>query len=227
MTAGCLQIGWADSSFVGHCQADRGDGCGDGPSSWAFDGWRRYRWHSTATEWGCRWAEGDVVGCLVDMDNMIMSFTLNGKGEEIGMGLAFSEEGFRPCSGVYCCVSFNSREKLRLVLGGEGTEPFKYKPDGYRGVGEAILDSVKERQILIQEEIAALPPVRQERNENEKPSYLCDLSDGEHGHELFSWQHRYYGSDASGSMAGGFFSIFYNLLSTFVCFFNFSQLLAA
>ena len=28
-TAGCLQIGWADSSFVGHCQADRGDGVGD------------------------------------------------------------------------------------------------------------------------------------------------------------------------------------------------------
>lgn len=69
-----------------------------------------------------RWSEGDVVGCLVDMDSMQMSFTLNGKGEEIGMGLAFSDDGFRPCSGVYCCVSFNSREKLRLVLGGEGTE---------------------------------------------------------------------------------------------------------
>lgn len=107
LTAGCLQIGWADSSFAGHCQADRGDGCGDGPSSWAFDGWRRYRWHSTATEWGCRWSEGDIVGCLVDMDEMTISFTLNGKGEEIGMGVAFSEEGFRPCSGVYCCVSFN------------------------------------------------------------------------------------------------------------------------
>ena len=106
-TAGCLQIGWADSSFVGHCQADRGDGCGDGPSSWAFDGWRRYRWHSTATEWGCRWSEGDVVGCLVDMDAMSVSFTLNGKGEEIGMGLAFSDEGFRPWGGVYACVSFN------------------------------------------------------------------------------------------------------------------------
>lgn len=106
-TAGCLQIGWADSSFVGHCQADRGDGCGDGPSSWAFDGWRRYRWHSSATEWGCRWAEGDIVGCLVDMDSMSISFTLNGKGDEIGMGLAFSGEGFRPCSGVYACVSFN------------------------------------------------------------------------------------------------------------------------
>jgi hypothetical protein len=107
LTAGCLQIGWADSSFAGHCQADRGDGCGDGPSSWAFDGWRRYRWHSNATEWGCRWSEGDVVGCLVDMDNMSVSFTLNGRGEEVGMGLAFSNEGFRPCSGVYACVSFN------------------------------------------------------------------------------------------------------------------------
>lgn len=106
-TAGCLQIGWADASFAGHCQADRGDGCGDGPSSWAFDGWRRYRWHSTATEWGCRWSEGDVVGCFVDMDSMTVSFTLNGKGEEIGMGIAFSDEGFRPCSGVYACVSFN------------------------------------------------------------------------------------------------------------------------
>ena len=30
-TAGCLQIGWADGSFAGHCHADRGDGTGDGP----------------------------------------------------------------------------------------------------------------------------------------------------------------------------------------------------
>jgi hypothetical protein len=27
--------------------------------------------------------------------------------------------------------------------------------------------------------------------------YICDFSDGEHGHELFAWQHRYYGADAS------------------------------
>jgi len=90
LTAGCNQVGWADSSFSGHCQADRGDGCGDGPSSWAYDGWRRYRWHSSATEWGCRWQEGDIVGCMVDMDEKIISFTLNGKAEEIGMGRAFS-----------------------------------------------------------------------------------------------------------------------------------------
>lgn len=195
-TAGCIQIGWADSSFAGHCQADRGDGVGDGPSSWAFDGWRRYRWHSTPTEWGCRWAEGDVVGCLVDMDSMAITFTLNGKGEEIGMGLAFSGEGFRPCSGVYACVSFNRKEKIRLILGGEGSESFKFSPpEGYRGVGEAIHDAVKEMDNIMENE-KILDDCNLTKDSNGK-RYMCDFSDGEHGHELFAWQHRYYGADAS------------------------------
>ena len=195
-TAGCLQIGWADSSFAGHCQADRGDGVGDGPSSWAFDGWRRYRWHSTPTEWGCRWAEGDVVGCLVDMDSMAVSFTLNGKGEEIGMGLAYSGDGFRPCSGVYACVSFNRKEKIRLILGGKGTEPFKFSPpEGYRGVGEAVHDAVNEMDSIMENENILDNFVL--RTESDAKRYICDFSDGEHGHELFAWQHRYYGADAS------------------------------
>ncbi|KAI2489759.1 HECT-domain (ubiquitin-transferase) [Fragilaria crotonensis] len=156
-TAGCLQIGWADGSFSGHCHAERGDGCGDGPSSWAFDGWRRYRWHASATEWGCRWKEGDVVGCLVDMDEKIVSFTLNGKGEEVGMGVAFSGDGFRPCGGVYACVSFNRKEKLRLILGGEGSEPFTFSPPaGFVGVGEAILSAVREREVVLDKEAILL-----------------------------------------------------------------------
>ncbi|KAK1745265.1 HECT domain-containing protein [Skeletonema marinoi] len=197
-TAGCLQIGWADSSFVGHCQADRGDGVGDGPSSWAFDGWRRYRWHSTPTEWGCRWAEGDVVGCLVDMDSMTISFTLNGKGEEIGMGLAYSGEGFRPCSGVYACVSFNRKEKIRLILGGVGTEPFKFPPpEGYRGVGEAIHDAVKEMDSIMENENILDDSILTRDSSGKR--YMCDFSDGEHGHELFAWQHSKSGWSAGGS----------------------------
>ncbi|KAG7353154.1 HECT-domain ubiquitin-transferase [Nitzschia inconspicua] len=201
-TAGCLQIGWADGSFAGHCHAERGDGCGDGPSSWSFDGWRRYRWHSVATEWGCRWAEGDVVGCLVDMDNKIVSFTLNGKGEEIGMGVAFSGHGFRPCSGVYACVSFNRKEKLKLILGGSGSVPFKHQPPpGYKGVGEAVLNAVSERELLVSKELL-LEKERVEGPHSEKP-FLCDFSDGEHGHELMAWAHRYYGSDASVHLGSG------------------------
>ena len=193
-TAGCLQIGWADGSFAGHCNSDRGDGCGDGPSSWAFDGWRRYRWHATATEWGCRWKEGDTLGCMVDMDNRVVSFRLNGKGEEIGMGPAFSGDGFRPVGGVYACVSFNRKEKLHLILGGKDSRPFKYAPPpGYRGVGEAVLNAVEELEDLLQKE-KILGPMSDQDGEKK---FLCDFSDGDHGHELMAWAHRYYGSDAS------------------------------
>ena len=198
-TAGCLQIGWADGSFAGHCHADRGDGCGDGPSSWAYDGWRRYRWHSTATEWGCRWKEGDVVGCMVDMDEMVISFTLNGRAGDIGMGVAFSGSGFRPCGGVYACVSFNRKEKLRMILGGGGSEPFKHPPPpGYQGVGEAVLMAVRERDYLVsKEQILDSLFTEQELVKDAEKRFICDFSDGEHGHELMAWAHRYYGSDAS------------------------------
>jgi hypothetical protein len=215
-TAGCLQIGWADGSFAGHCHADRGDGCGDGPSSWAYDGWRRYRWHATATEWGCRWKEGDVVGCLVDMDDpKSLSFTLNGRAEDVGMGVAFSGNGFRPCGGVYACVSFNRREKLRLILGGIGSESFKYPPPpGYCGVGEAVLQAVEERDVLILKEspldqsfsanmLGSSSVQDLEENCDESKRFLCDFSDGEHGHELMAWAHRYYGSDASVHLGSG------------------------
>ncbi len=89
------------------------------------------------------------------------------------------------------------REKIRLILGGEGTEPFKFPPPpGYRGVGEAILEAVKERNTLLEEE-KILQLSAKKANDSSDKKYICDFSDGEHGHELFAWQHRYHGSDAS------------------------------
>ena len=136
------------------------------------------------------------MGCLLDLDEGAVSFRLNGRGEEIGMGEAFSGKGFRPCGGVYACVSFNRHEKLRLILGGDGNEPFKHPPPtGFRGVGEAVLDCVRERDTLVQKE-SILESSETGVEQNGK-RFLCDFSDGEHGHELFAWQDRYYGSDAS------------------------------
>eukprot|EP00934_Nitzschia_sp_Nitz4_P003374 Nitzschia sp. Nitz4//scaffold7_size249615//139053//145349//NITZ4_001183-RA/size249615-processed-gene-0.357-mRNA-1//-1//CDS//3329558460//3364//frame0 len=136
------------------------------------------------------------------MDEGVVSFTLNGKGEEIGMGRAFSGEGFRPCGGVYACVSFNRREKLRLILGGPSSEPFKYPPpDGYAGVGKAVLDCVNERDLFVSEEsvLDSIPST----GSDARKMFLCDFSDGEHGHELMAWAHRYYGSDASVHLGSG------------------------
>lgn len=56
---------------------------------------------------------------------------------------------------------------------------------------------MKERAILLAEEKSLAGPVDEKAQELEKKKYLCDFSEGEHGHELFAWQHRYYGSDAS------------------------------
>lgn len=135
---------------------------------------------------------------MVDMDERKISFTLNGRGEEVGMGVAFSGEGFRPCGGVYACVSFNRREKLRLKL----TEPFTHQPPpGYRGVGTAVLEAVKERQALAAKE--QVLDCTTAVNQTESGRFLCDFSDGEHGHELMAWAHRYYGSDASVHLGSG------------------------
>ena len=193
-TAGCIQVGFGDSSFAGHCNAERGDGCGDSSSSFSFDGWRRLRWHAMATEWGCRWKEGDVVGCLLDLDERVLSFTLNGEGEHIGMGEAFSDMEF--CGGLFPVVSFNRREKLKLILGGSG-EDFRFSPpDGFRGVGEAVLASVQEMEKLMERQGI-------ESVGSRAKSFLCDYSEEEHGHELFSWSHRYYGADASVHLGPG------------------------
>jgi hypothetical protein len=65
-SAGCMQLGWADCSYQSN--SDRGDGCGDGTSSWAYDGWRLLRWNKDAVDFGVKWKKGDRVGVMVDLD---------------------------------------------------------------------------------------------------------------------------------------------------------------
>jgi hypothetical protein len=124
-SSGCIQIGWVDTAYVG--AADSGQGVGDDIHSWAYDGWRTYLWHEISTPWGARWTAGDVIGCMLDLDNRIMSFTLNGLTEEIDMGVAFTDFQFE--GGLYPCASFNKREKVQFNFGGN---PFKFPiPPGY------------------------------------------------------------------------------------------------
>ena len=95
---------------------------------------------------------------------------------------------------------------MRLIIGGKGTEPFNYPPpDGYCGIGEAILDAVRERNVLLEEEKVL---DAESYPAGTKKKILSDYSGGEHGHELFAWQHRYYGSDASVHLGSSRSSIF-------------------
>lgn len=139
ISAGCVQVGWATTSYKG--DADGGQGVGDDSESWAYDGWRSYLWHVVSAKWGARWKAGDTVGCAIDLDARTMSFYLNGLGEEIGMGLAvdFSHEN-RNIS-VFPCVSFNRNESVKFNF---GDTPFIGRiPNGYLPYSEAIKASSK------------------------------------------------------------------------------------
>ena len=142
-TAGCMQFGWADLSYEGG--AEHGEGVGDDAHSWAYDGWRKLKWNHVSAEWGAKWAIHDVVGCLLDMDNRKMAFTLNGFGSEIDMGLAF--EDFTFFGGVYPCVSFNRQEKMRFNF---GHHSFKHPPIGYTPFAQHVQDCLDSNILKLQ-----------------------------------------------------------------------------
>ena len=74
-----MQIGWCSDGFAP--DAARNKGVGDDESSWAFDGCRLLlRWNKNHKPWGKKpWKEADVVGCLLNLDESEMQFSINGK----------------------------------------------------------------------------------------------------------------------------------------------------
>jgi hypothetical protein len=62
-------------------------------------------WNGDSISWGRKWEADDVLGCAVDMDSLLISFYLNGRGDDIGMGPAFGSFSF--LGGVYPAASFN------------------------------------------------------------------------------------------------------------------------
>ena len=91
------------------CDSSLGEGVGDDGHSWAFDGFRRQRWHGRAGEqdgggdgdgvgggvrgspWGRLWRTGDVVGCAADV----------GTGD-----LVVSSQGMQETADAKCVVQF-------------------------------------------------------------------------------------------------------------------------
>lgn len=143
LSAGCVQIGWVDSAYTG--DSEGGLGVGDDSHSWAYDGWRLFLWHEISTPWGVKWNIGDTVGCLLDSDLRVMSFTLNGFSNEIQMGKAF--ENFEYSGSLYPCASFNKKEKIQFNF---GEKPFKHDPPlGYLAFHEHITTVNVENNKLI------------------------------------------------------------------------------
>ncbi|XP_068795351.1 ryanodine receptor 2 isoform X1 [Struthio camelus] len=99
VTAGDMRVGWTRPG----CMPDQE--LGSDEEAFVFDGFKAQRWHQGNEHFGRSWLAGDIVGCMVDMNEHTMMFTLNGEIllDDSGSELAFRDfevgDGFLPvCS---------------------------------------------------------------------------------------------------------------------------------
>uniref|UniRef100_A0A3B4Y787 Ryanodine receptor 2 n=1 Tax=Seriola lalandi dorsalis TaxID=1841481 RepID=A0A3B4Y787_SERLL len=132
LTAGEMRVGWARPG----CLPDQELGSDD--QAFVFDGFKVQRWHQGNEHFGRAWQTGDVVGCMVDLNEHTMMFTLNGEVllDDSGSELTFKDfeagEGFIPVCSLGVCqvgrMNFGkdvSTLKYFTICGlQEGYEPF-------------------------------------------------------------------------------------------------------
>ncbi|CEG37942.1 hypothetical protein L915_15440 [Plasmopara halstedii] len=133
VTAGIVQIGWADSTFV--ASSATGDGVGDHDRSWAYDGARQVKWNGGKNEPYATdevWSRNDVIGCLLDLDEGTVSFSRNG----LDLGVAYrnvkplaSDQGFYPAISV---------EQTEILLVNIGSQPFLHQASHFKPVIDAL-----------------------------------------------------------------------------------------
>eukprot|EP00076_Gallus_gallus_P034755 XP_025000293.1 ryanodine receptor 1-like [Gallus gallus] len=110
VTTGEMRVGWARP----HIRPDVELGADD--LAYVFNGHRAQRWHVGGEAFGRSWQAGDVVGCMIDLNESHISFTLNGETliSDGGSEVAFRDfevgEGFVPV----CSLALDQAGRLNL-----------------------------------------------------------------------------------------------------------------
>ncbi|XP_013392082.1 ryanodine receptor [Lingula anatina] len=96
ITPGYMRVGWTKVS----CKPDAE--IGEDDKSYAFDGYMARKWHNGSEAYGKTWQAGDVIGCMLDIPDRTISFSLNGEAmmDPMGQEIAFKDidvsEGYVP-----------------------------------------------------------------------------------------------------------------------------------
>ncbi|XP_072481376.1 ryanodine receptor 3 isoform X5 [Notamacropus eugenii] len=119
VTGGDMRVGWARPG----CRPDVELGADD--QAFVFEGSKGQRWHQGSGYFGRSWQPGDVVGCMINLDDASMIFTLNGellitnKGSELAFADYEIENGFVPI----CSLGLSQIGRMNL---GMDASTFKY-----------------------------------------------------------------------------------------------------
>lgn len=130
---GLLQLGVAASSWSPESQ---GWGVGDSKFGYGIDGKRGCGWHSGSVPIHgpqFKWIKNSVIGILVDYDDRLVSFTLDG--QQLGLSFTESATEFRwdDHGGLVFACSFGYAQSAFFNF---GHAPFTYKPSGYSSIFE-------------------------------------------------------------------------------------------
>lgn len=114
LTPGRMLIGWGRAEKL-----DSFYPLGTDCYGYAFDGMNARRFHHNSSDgFGKQWSKGDVVGCMIDLHDRTISFSLNGElmldnfGNETAFdGIEIDELGFVPV------ITSFSGQKARLNFG--------------------------------------------------------------------------------------------------------------
>uniref|UniRef100_A0A8D3C4Z3 E3 ubiquitin-protein ligase RNF123 n=1 Tax=Scophthalmus maximus TaxID=52904 RepID=A0A8D3C4Z3_SCOMX len=112
---GLMQIGWCTLN----CRFNQEEGVGDTPDSYAYDGNRVRKWNVTTTNYGKSWAAGDIVSCLIDLDEGTITFCLNGQ----SLGTAFTDIKTGPGVAYFPAISLSFKESVAFNF---GSRPLRY-----------------------------------------------------------------------------------------------------
>uniref|UniRef100_A0A7N8Y958 E3 ubiquitin-protein ligase RNF123 n=1 Tax=Mastacembelus armatus TaxID=205130 RepID=A0A7N8Y958_9TELE len=121
---GLMQIGWCTLN----CRFNQEEGVGDTPDSYAYDGNRVRKWNVTTTNYGKSWAAGDIVSCLIDLDEGTITFCLNGQ----SLGTAFTNIKMGPGVAYFPAISLSFKESVAFNFGSRPLRyPFRTGRSGY------------------------------------------------------------------------------------------------
>ncbi|XP_053509381.1 E3 ubiquitin-protein ligase RNF123 [Ictalurus furcatus] len=135
---GLMQIGWCTLN----CRFNQEEGVGDTPDSYAYDGNRVRKWNVTTTNYGKSWAAGDIVSCMIDLDEGTITFCLNGQ----SLGTAFSNIKMGPGIAYFPAISLSFKESVAFNF---GSRPLRYPVEGYHPLQDPpTADLFKAKRLL-------------------------------------------------------------------------------